>query len=93
MPLWNMGRSTEESATVTCKLGWDDDGLHLGFYERTTHRSYVLTPRPYPFNRDRPIYPSAGTVGAKRANSGQKCFINPTYFSKRRRITIEAAAN
>jgi hypothetical protein len=41
-PLWNIGTSTGESATVTRKLGWDQDGLHLGFYERRTRRSYDL---------------------------------------------------
>jgi len=41
-PLWNIGTSTEESATVTRKLGWDHEGLHLGFYKRSTRRSYDL---------------------------------------------------
>ena len=41
-PLWNIGTSTGESATVTRKLGWDQDGLHLGFYDRRTRRSYDL---------------------------------------------------
>ncbi len=41
-PLWNIGRSTEESATVTRKLGWDHEGLHLGFYKSSTRRSYDL---------------------------------------------------
>ena len=41
-PLWNIGKTTAESTTVTWKLGWDHEGLHLGFYKKSTRRSYGL---------------------------------------------------
>jgi len=41
-PIWNIVTTREEWAAVDHKLGWDHEGLHLGYYKRSTRRSYDL---------------------------------------------------